>query len=152
MIDTNTSDMSCVYSTVRCVAAECRRHRLKPIFTFDQRLWWKAQLIIANEPSGSNEFHTEVIFCVLSWHMFSGQALAILLLAAFFYLYKLTVCPAYIYRYLLLLFGELVTTKIISVVILHRLSHILTVLVVPYIDVLRPSVTDDFSVCTKSNR
>ena len=69
MIDMNASDMSCVYSTIRFVAAECKGQRLKRILTFDQPLWRKVQLIIADEPSDSDlssvvlrlgGFHTEM--------------------------------------------------------------------------------------------
>ena len=54
MIDLNPNDMSCVYSTLRFVATECKRHEVTPILTFDQPLWWKGQLIIANEPAGGD--------------------------------------------------------------------------------------------------
>ena len=54
MIDMNPNDMSCVYSTLRFVATECKRHEVTPILTFDQPLWWKGQLIIANEPAGGD--------------------------------------------------------------------------------------------------
>ena len=63
MIDMDASDMSCVYSTIRSVAADCRRQHLKSILTFDQPLWRKAQLIIANEPRDSD------LSSVASWRI-----------------------------------------------------------------------------------
>ena len=49
MIDMDPSDMSCVYSTLKYVAEEARCHDVTPVLTFDQTLWWKAQLVIACE-------------------------------------------------------------------------------------------------------
>ncbi|KAI0239698.1 hypothetical protein LSAT2_009558 [Lamellibrachia satsuma] len=54
MIYMNASGMSCVYSAMRCVVTECVGHQLKPILICYTPLWWKAQLIIANEPSDSD--------------------------------------------------------------------------------------------------
>ena len=79
----NPNDMSCVYSTLRFVATECKRHEVTPILTFDQPLWWKGQLIIANEPAGGDlhalilrlgGFHAEMSFlgCIGSVMAASG--------------------------------------------------------------------------------
>ncbi len=75
--------MSCVYSTLRFVAIECKRHQVTPVLTFDQPLWWKGQLIIANEPAGGDlhelvlrlgGFHAEMSFrgCIFSVMAASG--------------------------------------------------------------------------------
>ena len=83
MIDMNPNDMSCVYSTLRLVATECKRHQVTPILMFDQPLWWKGQLIIANEPAGGDlhelvlrlgGFHAEMSFrgCIFSVMAASG--------------------------------------------------------------------------------
>ena len=83
MIYMNPNDMSCVYSTLRFVATECKRHEVTPILTFDQPLWWKGQLIIANEPAGGDlhalilrlgGFHAEMSFlgCIGSVMAASG--------------------------------------------------------------------------------
>ena len=42
-------DMSCIYLTLKFVCAEAKRHQLTPVITFDQPLWWKAQMIVASE-------------------------------------------------------------------------------------------------------
>ncbi|KAL5019525.1 hypothetical protein ScPMuIL_002417 [Solemya velum] len=54
MIDLDPTDMSCIYSTVHCVATESQRHRTVPILTFDQPLWWKAKTILVNENQDSH--------------------------------------------------------------------------------------------------
>ena len=83
MIDMNPNDMSCVYSTLLFVATECKRHQVTPILTFDQPLWWKGQLIIANEPAGGDlhalvlrlgGFHAQMSFlgCIGSVMVASG--------------------------------------------------------------------------------
>ncbi|KAK6172758.1 hypothetical protein SNE40_016354 [Patella caerulea] len=84
----NASDMSCIYSTLRFVVAECKRHQIKPILTFDQPLWWKAQLIVANEPVDSDlsslilrlgGFHTEMSFLGCIGNVMSASGLEELL-------------------------------------------------------------------------
>ena len=79
MIDINPSDTTCVYSTLRYIQDHASRHNVTPIITFDQPLWWKALMIIASEPVGSElknivlrlgGFHTEMSFlgCIAtSW-------------------------------------------------------------------------------------
>ena len=71
MIDMDPSNMSCVYSTLKYVSSEARRHDVTPILTFDQPLWWKAQLIVACEEPNSDlqdivlrlgGFHKEMSF------------------------------------------------------------------------------------------
>jgi hypothetical protein len=71
MIDLNSSDSTCIYSTLMFVSEHARRHGVTPIITFDQPLWWKALMIIKSEPMGSDlrgivlclgGFHTEMSF------------------------------------------------------------------------------------------
>lgn len=49
MLDLNPSNMSCVYSTLLFVAKEAKRHDTEHDLTFDQPLWWKAQIIVLSE-------------------------------------------------------------------------------------------------------
>ncbi len=69
MIDMNSSDSTCIYSTLMFFSEHARRHEVTPIITFDQPLWWKALMIIKSEPMGSDlrgiilrlgGFHTEM--------------------------------------------------------------------------------------------
>lgn len=53
MIDLNPSDFTCIYSTLLYVAKEANTYGIPPILTFDQPLYWKAQLIIHNSPEDS---------------------------------------------------------------------------------------------------
>ena len=84
MIDLNPSDMSCVYSTLRFVCAEARRHGVSPVLTFDQPLWWKSQLIVQKDPQGSDlksvvlrlgGFHIEMSFLGCIGKIMSGSGL-----------------------------------------------------------------------------
>ena len=47
MIDLSASDDTCVYSTLYFIANQGQKCGFHPIVTFDQPLWWKAMLIIA---------------------------------------------------------------------------------------------------------
>ena len=87
-IDMDPSDMSCVYSTLKYVAEEARRHDVTPVLTFDQPLWWKAQLVIACELPNSylrnivlrlGGFHTEMSFLGSIGHTMAGSGLQELL-------------------------------------------------------------------------
>ena len=69
--DRDPNDYSWVYSTLRFVCSDVRRQNITAVLTFDQPLWWKAQVIVANEPSNSDlssivlrlgGFHTEMSF------------------------------------------------------------------------------------------
>ena len=84
MIDMDPSDISRVYSTLKYVAEEARRHDVTPVLTFDQTLWWKAQLVIACELANSylrhivlrlGEFHTEMSFLGSIGHITAGSGL-----------------------------------------------------------------------------
>lgn len=71
IIDLNPSNLDCVYSTLMFLATEAAKHQIVPIITFDQPLYWKAYLIIQNEPESSSlkniilllgGFHTQMSF------------------------------------------------------------------------------------------
>ena len=71
MIDMDHNNMSCVYSTLTFVAKKARQYGLTPVVTFDQPLWWKAQLVIDNLAENDElksielrlwGFHTEISF------------------------------------------------------------------------------------------
>ena len=49
----NPSDPTCVYSTLHYISKHAEKHNCTPIVTFDQPLFYKANAIIENEPSGS---------------------------------------------------------------------------------------------------
>ena len=92
MIDLNPNDMSCVHSTLRFVATECKRHEVTPILTFDQPLWRKRQLIIANEPAGGDlhalilrlgGFHAEMSFLGCIGTVMAASGLEELLVVVF---------------------------------------------------------------------
>ena len=85
MIDMSSNDMNCIYSTLRCVCKEAKRRNVKtPVLTFDQPLWWKAQIIVASQ-SGDNEirgivlrlggFHAEMSFLGCIGHIMTGSGL-----------------------------------------------------------------------------
>ena len=46
MIDMNSNDTTCIYSTLAFVTEHVRRHGVSPIITFDQPLWLKALMLI----------------------------------------------------------------------------------------------------------
>ena len=49
LIDLNLADLSCIYSTLRFVVAQARKHNIIPILTFDQPLYIKALSIVTSE-------------------------------------------------------------------------------------------------------
>jgi len=88
MIDTNPSDISCVYSTLKYIQDHAFRHGVTPIITFDQPLWWKAMTILITEPVGSDlrsvvlklgGFHTEMSFLSCIGHLITASGLQELL-------------------------------------------------------------------------
>ena len=54
MIDMNTGDLDCIYSTLHFVCAQTEKYNVTPILTFDQPLWWQARTILQQEPADSN--------------------------------------------------------------------------------------------------
>jgi hypothetical protein len=53
MTDLNPSDESCIYTTLHFISKEAIKNNCTPILTFDQPLYWKAMVILQNEPIGS---------------------------------------------------------------------------------------------------
>ncbi|CAG2250738.1 unnamed protein product [Mytilus edulis] len=53
MIDLNPSDISCIFSTLSFICKEANRLQVTPSITFDQPLYWKALMILHNEPRES---------------------------------------------------------------------------------------------------
>ena len=88
MIDMNPSDMSCIYSTLHYVCNQAKGYGVTPILTFDQRLWWKARMILQSETSDSciksavlrlGGLHTEMSFLGSIGHLMAGSGLSELL-------------------------------------------------------------------------
>lgn len=88
MIDMDPTNLSCIFSTLCFVSSEARRQNVAPILTFDQPLWWKAQLILARENATSDlhsiilclgGFHTEMSFLGCIGKIMSGTGLSELL-------------------------------------------------------------------------
>ena len=84
IIDMNSSDTTCIYSTLACVTEHARRHDVAPIITFDQPLWWKALMIIRSEPLDSDlrrivlrlgGFHMEMSFLGCIGHVMASSGL-----------------------------------------------------------------------------
>ncbi len=53
IIDMNSSDMTCLYTTLLYVSSHAKHYGVTPILTFDQPLWWKALIIQKSTPVGS---------------------------------------------------------------------------------------------------
>ena len=84
IIDTNSSNTTCIYSTLAFVAEHARRHDVSQIITFDQPLWWKAVMIIRSEPLVSDlrrialrlgGFHAEISFLGCIGHEMASSGL-----------------------------------------------------------------------------
>jgi len=76
MIDLDPGDMTCIYSTLVFISEQARRYHFTPVVTFDQPLWWKALMIVQNEPQESalksivlrlGGLHIEMSFSWLHW-------------------------------------------------------------------------------------
>ncbi|RUM44709.1 MAG: hypothetical protein DSY80_04100 [Desulfocapsa sp.] len=57
MIDLDTSDPSCIYSTLKFVSYHAMQYNVTPVLTFDQPLYWKSLTIIRSQPSDSHLKH-----------------------------------------------------------------------------------------------
>ncbi len=88
MIDMNPNDISCVYSTLCFVCDHAKQYNVTPVLTFDQPLWWKALMIIRDQPSNSDlkqvvvrlgGLHTEMSFIGSIGHLMTGSGLQELL-------------------------------------------------------------------------
>ena len=84
IIDTNSSDTTCIYTTLAFVTEHARRHDVSPIIPFDQPLWWKAVMIIRSEPLVSDlrrivlrlgGFHAEISFLGCIGHVMASSGL-----------------------------------------------------------------------------
>ena len=82
MMDIDPTNMSCIYSTLKFVEAQCKRQHTTLTITFDQPLWWKAQLIVESEPPDSElrsiilrlgGFHVEISFLGCIGSIMSGS-------------------------------------------------------------------------------
>ena len=88
MIDMNSSDLSCINSTLHFVCEQSVKYNVAPVVTFDQPLFWKATTII-NGSSGTSPlrkivlrlggFHTEMSFLGSIGHLMMGSGLQDLL-------------------------------------------------------------------------
>ena len=88
MMDMSSSNTTCIFSTLKFVSEHARRHKVTPIVTFDQPLWWKALMIIESEPADSDfrqvvlrlgSFHTEMSFIGSIGHLMAESGLKELL-------------------------------------------------------------------------
>ncbi|GFR65223.1 hypothetical protein ElyMa_005525300 [Elysia marginata] len=88
MIDIQPTNMSFIYSTLLFVSNLAAKYKVKPILTFDQPLWWKAQLILDSEPADSHlrslilqlgGFHTQMNYLGTIGHLMTGSGLRELL-------------------------------------------------------------------------
>lgn len=84
MIDMDPNDLSCIYSTLKFVCLHAARYNSTPIITFDQPLWWKANMIVESEPETSplnsvvvrlGGFHIEMSFLGCIGHLMGGSGL-----------------------------------------------------------------------------
>ena len=82
LIDLDPSNMSCIYSTLIFLVEQANYNNTTPVITFDQPLYWKAQTIIANEPSSSRlksvvlrigGLHTEMSFLGCIGHLWKSR-------------------------------------------------------------------------------
>ena len=88
MIDLDPSNMTCIYSTLFFISEQANRYGVTPIVTFDQPLWWKALMLIHEEPKESKMksvvlrlggLHTEMSFLGCIGHVMAGSGLEDLL-------------------------------------------------------------------------
>ena len=84
VIDLQPAVMTCVYSTLSFICDHAKRYSVTPIVTFDQPLWWKAMIIVTNEPESSDlksvvlrlgGLHIEMSFLGCIGHVMSGSGL-----------------------------------------------------------------------------
>ena len=84
MIDLNPGDLSCIYSTLRFVASQARKHNVTPVLTFDQPLYLKALSIVNSEKAGRElksvvlrlgTFHLQMSFLGSIGYLMAGSGL-----------------------------------------------------------------------------
>lgn len=88
MIDLDPNDLSCIYSTLVFVSSHAKRYNCTPVITFDQPLWWKANVILENERDSADlkgmiirlgGFHILMSFLGCIGHLMGGSGLRELL-------------------------------------------------------------------------
>ena len=88
MINMSSSNTACIFSTLKFISEHARHHKVTPIITFDQPLWWKALMVIESEPADSDlrqvvlrlgSFHTEMSFIGSIGHLIAESGLKELL-------------------------------------------------------------------------
>ena len=84
VIDLQPTVVTYVYSTLSFICDHPKRYSVTPIVTFDQPLWWKAMIIVTNEPESSDlksvvlwlgGLHIEMSFLGCIGHVMSGSGL-----------------------------------------------------------------------------
>ncbi|XP_037043653.1 uncharacterized protein LOC119079700 [Bradysia coprophila] len=84
MIDLAASDPTCIFSALHFLCKEAEKYGVTPIITFDQPLWWKASLIIQDEPVSSRlkkivlllgGFHMQMSFLGSIGYLMTGTGL-----------------------------------------------------------------------------
>ena len=84
MIDIDPGNLTCIYSTLLFIVDQANRYGITPIITFDQPLWWKALMIILNEPEDSHMksivlrlggLHIQMSFLGCIGHIMAGSGL-----------------------------------------------------------------------------
>jgi len=84
VVNLTPSDPTCVRSTLEYMADHAKRHHITPIVTFDQQLWWIANMIIESQPHNSplreiilvlGGFHTEMSFLGTIGYLMAGSGL-----------------------------------------------------------------------------
>ncbi len=82
MIDMDPSNMSCIYSTLKFICSQASKLQVTPVLTFDQPLWFKALIIVENEPENSDikqvglrlgGLHIEMSFLGSIGHVMAGS-------------------------------------------------------------------------------
>ena len=84
----NSSNTTCIFSTLKFISEHAIHHKVTPIITFDQPPWWKALMVIESEPADSDlrqvvlrlgSFHTEMSFIGSIGHLIAESGLKELL-------------------------------------------------------------------------
>ena len=68
MIDLNSSDISCIHSTLTYLVNFARNNNLPPTVTFDQVLFWNASIMIHDSRDESEL--KKIILMLVSFHIF----------------------------------------------------------------------------------
>ena len=84
----SSSNTTRIFSTLKFISEHARHHKVTPIITFDQPLWWNALMVIESEPADSDlrqvvlrlgSFHTEMSFIGSIGHLIAESGLKELL-------------------------------------------------------------------------